>query len=193
MKKIKKEELYSIPNCMGYFRILLIPVFCFLYLNAEDRGDYYLAAGVILLSYITDFLDGQVARRFHMITEFGKILDPVADKLTHGAIAFCLAFRYEAMRYLFLFMVVKEGFMAVMGMINLRHGRKLDGAKWFGKVCTGALFMLLFLLVLWPDIPLVWAERLIYLVLVIMVLTLILYIPEFYRMIKSWDRKENGR
>lgn len=97
------------------------------------------------------------------------------------------------MRYLFLFMVVKEGFMAVMGMINLRHGRKLDGAKWFGKVCTGALFILLFLLVLWPDIPLVWAERLIYLVLVIMVLTLILYIPEFYRMIKSWDRKENGR
>lgn len=193
MKKIKKEELYSIPNCMGYFRILLIPVFCFLYLNAEDRGDYYLAAGVILLSYITDFLDGQVARRFHMITEFGKILDPVADKLTHGAIALCLAFRYEAMRYLFLFMVVKEGFMAVMGMINLCHGRKLDGAKWFGKVCTGALFILLFLLVLWPDIPLVWAERLIYLVLVIMVLTLILYIPEFYRMIKSWDRKENGR
>ena len=190
MKKIKKQELYSIPNCMGYFRILLIPLFCFLYLNAEDRGDYYLAAGVILVSYITDFLDGQVARRFHMITEFGKLLDPVADKLTHGAIALCLAFRYEAMRYLFVLMVLKEGFMAVMGVINLRHGRKLDGAKWFGKFCTGALFILLFLLVLWPGIPLALANGLIGVVTVIMFLTLCLYIPEFRNMIRSWDREQ---
>lgn len=190
MKKIKKQELYSIPNCMGYFRILLIPLFCFLYLNAKDRSDYYLAAGVILVSYITDFLDGQVARRFHMITEFGKFLDPVADKLTHGAIALCLAFRYEAMRYLFALMVIKEGFMAVMGLINLRHGRKLDGAKWFGKFCTGALFILLFLLVVWPEIPLAWANGLTAVVTVIMFLTLCLYIPEFRRMIRSWDRKQ---
>ena len=190
MKKIKIQELYSIPNCMGYFRILLIPLFCFLYLNAEDRGDYYLAAGVILVSYITDFLDGQVARRFHMITEFGKFLDPVADKLTHGAIALCLAFRYEAMRYLFVLMVLKEGFMAVMGVINLRHGRKLDGAKWFGKFCTGALFILLFLLVLWPGIPLALANGLIGVVTVIMFLTLCLYIPEFRKMIRSWDREQ---
>ena len=190
MKKIKKEELYSIPNFMGYFRILLIPVFCFLYLRADDRGDYYLAAGVILLSYITDFLDGQVARRFNMITEFGKFLDPVADKLTHGAIALCLAFRYEAMRYLFVLMIFKEGFMAVMGLINLRHGRKLDGAKWFGKFCTGALFILLILLVIWPEMPLAWANGLIVIVIVIMALTLCLYIPEFYRMIRSWDGKQ---
>lgn len=175
---------------MGYFRILLIPLFCFLYLNAKDRSDYYLAAGVILVSYITDLLDGQVARRFHMITEFGKFLDPVADKLTHGAIALCLAFRYETMRYLFALMVIKEGFMAVMGLINLRHGRKLDGAKWFGKFCTGALFILLFLLVVWPEIPLAWANGLTAVVTVIMFLTLCLYIPEFRRMIRSWDRKQ---
>ena len=191
MKKIKKEELYSIPNCMGYFRILLIPVFCFLYFHAEDRSGYYLAAGVILVSYITDFLDGQVARRFHMITEFGKLLDPVADKLTHGAIALCLAFRYEAMRYLFVLMVFKEGFMAVMGLINLRHGRKLDGAKWFGKFCTGSLFILLFLLVIWPEMPSAWADTLIGVVTVILFLTLCLYIPEFSRMIRSWDKKQD--
>lgn len=190
MIKIKKEELYSIPNCMGYFRILLIPLFCFLYLHGDEQKDYYLAAGVILVSYITDFLDGQVARRFHMITEFGKLLDPVADKLTHGAIALCLAFRYEAMRYLFVLMVIKEGFMAVMGLINLRHGRKLDGAKWFGKFCTGALFILLFLLVAWPEIPLSWANGLIGGVTVIMILTLCLYIPEFWKMIRSWDRRK---
>lgn len=125
-----------------------------------------------------------------MITELGKFLDPVADKLTHGAVALCLAFRYETMRYLFALMVVKEGFMAVMGVVNLRHGKKLDGAKWFGKVCTGSLFILLFILVLVPDIPLLWADRLIFFVIFIMAATLILYIPEFYKMIKSWDGKK---
>ena len=112
MGKIKKEEFFSIPNCMGYFRILLIPFFCVIYLKADSMKDYYLAAGIVAISTITDFLDGKVARKFHMITEFGKFLDPLADKLTHGAIALCLAFRYEAMRYLVALMLVKEGFMA---------------------------------------------------------------------------------
>lgn len=133
MNKIKKEELFSIPNCMGYFRILLIPVFCVVYLQADTMKDYYVAAAIVAVSTITDLLDGKVARKFNMITEFGKFLDPFADKLTHAAIALCLAVRYTSMRYLVLLMLVKEGFMAVMGLINLRRGKKLDGAKWFAK------------------------------------------------------------
>lgn len=191
MGKIKKEELFSIPNCMGYFRILLIPFFCRIYLKADSMKDYYLAAGIVIISTITDFLDGKVARKFHMITEFGKFLDPLADKLTHGAIALCLAFRYEAMRYLVALMLVKEGFMAIMGLINLCHGKKLDGAKWFGKVCTASLFVVLCILVLFPGIPLGAAETLIYLEIGIMAVTLLLYIPEFQKMRKSWEREES--
>lgn len=166
---------------MGYFRILLIPVFCALYL----RGDRYPAAAVILISTLTDFLDGKVARHFNMITEFGKFLDPAADKLTHAAIAVCLAFRYEPMKYLVALMVVKEGFMAVMGAVNLRWGRKLDGAKWFGKVCTGSLFAALFVLVLFPDIPQDMAKALICFEMAVMAAALVLYIPEFYKMGRS--------
>ncbi|HIX28883.1 MAG TPA: CDP-alcohol phosphatidyltransferase family protein [Candidatus Blautia stercoravium] len=191
MGKIKKEELFSIPNCMGYFRILLIPFFCGIYLKADSMKDYYLAAGIVIISTITDFLDGKVARKFHMITEFGKFLDPLADKLTHGAIALCLAFRYEAMRYLVALMLVKEGFMAIMGLINLCHGKKLDGAKWFGKVCTASLFVVLCILVLFPGIPLGAAETLIYLEIGIMEVTLLLYIPEFRKMRKSWEQEES--
>lgn len=95
MKKFKKKELLSVPNCMGYFRILLIPVFCVVYLRADTPGEKYLAAAILLISTVTDFLDGKIARHFHMITEFGKFLDPVADKLTHAAVALCLAFHYH--------------------------------------------------------------------------------------------------
>ena len=142
MKKFKKKELLSVPNCMGYFRILLIPVFCVVYLRADTPGEKYLAAAILLISTVTDFLDGKIARHFHMITEFGKFLDPVADKLTHAAVALCLAFHYPLMRWLIFLMVIKEGFMAVMGAWNLKHGQKLNGAKWFGKVCTATLFLL---------------------------------------------------
>ena len=171
MNKIKKEELFSIPNCMGYFRILLIPVFCVVYLQADTMKDYYVAAAIVAVSTITDLLDGKVARKFNMITEFGKFLDPFADKLT-------------SLRYLVLLMLVKEGFMAVMGLINLRRGKKLDGAKWFGKVCTATLFLVLCVLVLLPGISVKTVNFLVYSEMVIMAVTLLLYIPEFWRMRK---------
>ena len=123
MEKIKKEEIWSIPNCMGYFRILLIPVFCVIYLNADSVKDYYLAAGIVLVSTITDLFDGKVARKFNMVTELGKFVDPFADKLTHGAVALCLCTRYKRMIWLVALMAIKEGFMAVMGLINLKEIR----------------------------------------------------------------------
>ena len=189
MKKFKKKELLSVPNCMGYFRILLIPVFCVVYLRADTPGEKYLAAAILLISTVTDFLDGKIARHFHMITELGKFLDPVADKLTHAAVALCLAFHYPLMRWLIFLMVIKEGFMAVMGAWNLKHGQKLNGAKWFGKVCTATLFLLLLVLVVFPWIPRKTADFFILAEMVIMFLTLILYIPEFQKLHKKWERR----
>ena len=187
MEKINKKELLSIPNCMGYFRILLIPLFCITYLSANTPRDYYFATGILLISTITDFLDGQIARRLNMITEFGKFLDPVADKMTHAAIAICLMFRYDFMKYLVLLMLIKEGFMAIMGIINIKHGTKLDGAKWFGKLCTASLFFVLLILVFLPNISVDIANILIFIEMVIMFITLILYIPEFYKLSQTWQ------
>lgn len=184
MEKIKKEEIWSIPNCMGYFRILLIPFFCIIYLHADSVKDYYFAAGIVLISTITDLLDGTVARKFNMVTELGKFVDPFADKLTHAAVALCLCTRYKAMVWLVTLMAVKEGFMAVMGVINLRHGKKLDGAKWYGKICTATLFILLSILVLIPTISKGIAEGLILGEMVIMAVVLVLYAFEFRKMAK---------
>ena len=87
MKRFNKKDLFTIPNLMGYFRILLIPVFCYFYIKKQA---YLLAAGIVLISSLTDLFDGYIARRFNMVTELGKALDPVADKLTHAALALCL-------------------------------------------------------------------------------------------------------
>ena len=185
MKKFTRKELLSIPNLMGYFRLLMIPVFVSLYLHAETDRGYYIAAAVMGISSITDMLDGLVARKFNMITEFGKFLDPFADKMTHGAILLCLWTRYPYMAVLVILFVVKEGFMAVMGLVKLREGKKLDGAMWFGKVCTALLFVVMFVLILVPHIPVAAANALIAVCAVVMAATLILYIPVFRNMCQS--------
>ena len=134
MKRFNKKDLFTIPNIISYVRILLIPVFCWLYITAETRADYLWATGVVLFSSLTDLFDGMIARKCNMVTELGKVLDPVADKLTHAAMAICLAVRYPFMWALIALMAVKEGYMAVMGVRFLKKGKMLDGAMWYGKV-----------------------------------------------------------
>src|SRR5699024_11659123 len=97
-----------------YFRILLIPVFAWLYLQAETSQECFSAALVIGLSGLTDLFDGKIARKFNQVTELGKFLDPVADKLTLGVIIVCLATRYREIWLLAGLFLIKEGFMAVM-------------------------------------------------------------------------------
>ena len=182
MKKFSKKELLSIPNLMGYFRLLMIPAFAWLYLTASTDMDYYMAALVMGISSLTDMFDGMVARKFNMITEFGKFLDPLADKLSHGAILLCLLSRYPLILLMLVLYVIKEGFMLVMGAVKLREGKKLNGAKWFGKCCTALLFVVLFLLLLFPHMSLVTVNLLILLCAAAMLITLLLYIPVFRSM-----------
>ena len=188
MKNLKKEVL-SIPNIMGYFRIILIPIFLYTYYNATSAKDYYIVAGIVCISGITDFLDGYVARNFNMITELGKFIDPFADKLTQAALVFCLASRHKLMWYLVGLFILKEGFMVVMGIIMLRRGKKLDGAKWFGKVCTAVLYVVMFILILLPSINDFIANNLIIICGIFMLMSFILYIQVFYKMHKAIKQK----
>ena len=120
MKECVLKEYFSIPNLMGYFRILLIPVYLFLYIRAETTEEYYMAAVVMLVSFLTDLFDGKIARRFDMVTEFGKILDPVADKLTQGAMAISFSYKYPAMGILLFVFLGKECLMAILGLYMMQ-------------------------------------------------------------------------
>ena len=183
--RIDKREIFSIPNLMGYFRILLIPLFSWMYCTADSTGDYYAAAVVVGVSGLTDMFDGKIARRFHMITELGKFIDPLADKLTQAALLICLAIRYPLMRAVLVLFVIKEGFMVVMGALLLPRGKKLDGAMWFGKVCTAVLYAVLFLLLLLPGIGIAAADVLIAVCGVFLLFSFLMYIPVFRRMWKE--------
>ena len=185
MKNFNKKDLWTIPNIIGYIRILLIPIFTYIYIHASTPKEYYIACAIVLFSSFTDLFDGMIARKFHMVTDLGKILDPVADKLTHAALTLCLAFRYPLMRILFAIMIIKEGYMAIMGAIMLKKGSMLNGAMWCGKVCTALLFSGLFILFLFPTLPLLYANIIILLMMSSMIYTLIRYIIIYHHMLHS--------
>ena len=129
MFKRYKGQFLTIPNILGYIRIFLMLIFVIVYFNA---GNYHFAAVIFLISGLTDFLDGKIARHFHMETEFGEILDPVADKLTQGAVVLSLTFRFVMMRYLLMLILLKDVFMGITGFILYKRGKKMDGAQWYG-------------------------------------------------------------
>lgn len=147
-----KKEILTIPNILSFFRLLLIPVYVIIYLNAKDDVDYYLAAGILAVSCLTDLVDGKIARHFNMISTVGKILDPLADKATQFTLIICLALKYSVLWYIVALFVIKESFQLIAGGINFRKGRMLKGALISGKICTTVLFISLIAMVMIPNI-----------------------------------------
>lgn len=147
-----KKEIFSIPNLLSLFRLILIPVYIVIYLNARDSVDFILAAGILAVSCLTDMIDGKIARHFNMITTVGKILDPLADKATQFALILCLALKHPILWYLVTLFVVKELFQLIAGGINLRKGKMLKGALMSGKICTTILFVSLIIMVMMPNL-----------------------------------------
>ena len=147
-----KKEILTIPNLLSLFRLVLIPVYVAIYLNAQSTADYYLGAGILAVSCLTDLIDGKIARHFNMISTLGKILDPLADKLTQFALILCLAMKHPILWYLVALFVIKESFQLIAGGINLKRGRMLKGALITGKVCTTVLFISLILMVMFPTL-----------------------------------------
>ena len=147
-----KKDILTIPNLLSLFRLVLIPVYIVIYLNAQDMADYYIAGGILAVSCLTDAIDGKIARHFNMISTLGKILDPLADKVTQFTLIVCLAIRYPVLWLLVGLFFVKEIFQLIAGFLTLRKGKMLTGALLAGKISTAVLFVSLILMVLLPNL-----------------------------------------
>lgn len=150
MRSIFKGRIFTIPNLLSSIRILLIPFFLWFYLAKDD-----VTVTVILLalSAVTDMLDGFIARHFNCISDLGKALDPVADKLTQLAMLFCLLFRFPRMIILIIVLCVKEVFVGSTQLLVIHRTEEVLGADWHGKVTTILLYGVMLLHLLWLDLP----------------------------------------
>ena len=148
-----KKEAFTIPNFLSFFRLLLIPVYVYLYLTAESTWQYVAAGLVLALSCLTDMIDGRIARRCHMVSKLGMLLDPVADKATQATLLVFLSMKYPVLYPVLALLVIKETFQLIALIIAYLNGKMLPGALLIGKVCTTVLFVSLIALVLFPGIP----------------------------------------
>lgn len=174
-----------IPNILSGLRIALIPFFVWQMLEENT-----LAAGLILLaSGLTDTLDGNLARHFGWVSDLGKVLDPVADKLTQTAVSICLMIRLPQLWFFFAILIGKDLVMLVLGGYLTKGGVQIEGARWFGKVATVVFYMVMILIVLVPSIPQAVTVVLLVLAVGCAVGAGLMYLPEFRRY--KGERKEN--
>ncbi len=138
------ENWKTIPNYISFVRILLIPVFAVLFYK-----DYTVAAFIILaLSGLSDMVDGKIARKLNQVSNLGKMLDPIADKLTVFAIAIILFLKFHqvsnetlnAFSWVFLLFIVKDIIMLGFGLFMILNGLHPVAAEIYGKLATLAFY-----------------------------------------------------
>lgn len=185
LAKFTKKDLYSIPNILCYIRLIMIPIFLIRYISAETPREYMQAAILVLISGITDFLDGFIARTFQMVTDFGKLIDPLADKLTQAALIFVLVVKTKGLIPLLVLFVTMQLFMLGAGLLMLKKNKRLDGAKWFGKISTTVFYATMLLLVALPDLNSSMVNVLMLVCGGFLLLSFIMYVREYVLMYRE--------
>ncbi len=150
----------TIPNLLSFLRIIMVPVFGVLFYQ-----DHLIAALIVLVaSGLTDFLDGKIARRFNQVSELGKVLDPIADKITMITIAILMFLEFhacesalmKAFSWIFFVFLAKEFVFVVGGAAMIAFGIIPGAAEIYGKVATFVFYIVMVVMFLFgPEVGVV--------------------------------------
>lgn len=182
MKKIAKH----IPNILTIFRFILIP---FIVLNLAN--DKYVSAFVIFtISGLTDILDGFIARKFNFITNFGKLIDPLADKCTQIITLATLALKNIIPMWIIIIVILKE-FIMVAGASFLYGKELVVSSKWYGKLATVLFYIAIVcsLFIKEFNFTFDFSLYIYYLALISTIFSLLMYIKAFY--VQGYLKKES--
>ena len=178
----RKSKIFTIPNLLSVLRLLMIPLLMWLYLGKQH---YDWSFFVLILSAATDVLDGIIARKYNLVSDLGKALDPVADKLTQIAMLFCLTSRFSHLLVLLILLVVKEIVSGIMSLMAIKKTGKVYGADWHGKLTTVLLYTTMGIHIVWYTIPTGVSMILAVLCTAIMVYSMARYWTQNWKMIRG--------
>lgn len=179
---ITENKIFTIPNTLSFFRICLIPLIVWLYVVVKQP---FWAGCILILSGFTDIVDGFIARQFCMISNLGKVLDPIADKLTQATVLLCLIVRFPFMLFPFVLIIAKETFMGITGFLVIRRTGIVLGAKWHGKVATVLLYITMIIHIFWLEISDMYSVLLISACAFMIVVSFVLYGIENIKILHS--------
>lgn len=134
---INLRNVFNIPNFLSFFRLFLIYPFILSFLNEN----YIKASKILIISGMTDLLDGFLARVLNQRTKFGEILDPIADKLTLISIMICAANKIPSIVPFMIILICKEVCMFMAGAFLLKKVKRTIKARWYGKLGTAFFYL----------------------------------------------------
>lgn len=175
-----ERRIFTLPNAISALRLFcLFPIAAF-----AGRGMYGAALAVYLFCGVADVADGVIARRFGLVTRLGKILDPIADKLTGGVFLWCLCARYADLRVLFLLLAVKEVCLGAVGLFGAAALGAPYSSRLHGKISAAVFFFVLAAHAAPFLLPALLSRTLIFLSALCMELSLCLYTVRNIRVVR---------
>ena len=150
MKAIFEGKILTVPNLLSFLRLCMVPLFLWIYLGLDEP---LWAAGLLVLSGITDTVDGWIARKFYQVSNLGKALDPFADKVTQIAVVTCLSIRFPRLWIVSGVLLAKESFALITSLMAIHSSGEIQGADWHGKVTTTLMYITMIAHLVFPEIP----------------------------------------
>ena len=183
----------NLPNKITIFRVILIPVFLVLLYVSAIPGNKWLALAVFIIASLSDMLDGKIARKYNLVTDFGKFMDPLADKLLVSAAMIALIELGRIPAWVVIVIISREFIISGFRLIAADNGIVI-AAGWWGKVKTAVTMIMLCILI--PDIATyfpsaatgihICEQILIYVSLILTVVSLIDYLVKNKGVIKTY-------
>lgn len=190
----QKYPIFNVPNTLSFIRILVVPLMVYFFLNDQIIW----AVVMITISGLSDAFDGFFARKLNQVTELGKMLDPLADKLTQVAAAVCIGIKFPNLLYILMVFIAKELLMALGATFLLKRHKKPCAARWYGKVATVLFYVSVAVIVVMDGFLDVEATLfytvsnvLLGITAVMMVYAIIRYAMVFLALLRSDDTKDN--
>ena len=177
----------NLPNKLTLFRVLLIPFFVFfLLINPDNQVLRILADLIFIVASLTDMLDGKIARKYNLVTNFGKFMDPLADKLLVCSAMICLIQTKQLYAWFVIIIVAREFIISGFRLIAAENGIVI-AANIFGKLKTVSQMIMIIILV--ANLPFTWLQVLgqifIWVSLILTILSLVIYIYQNIDVLKE--------
>jgi cardiolipin synthase len=170
-------KLFNVPNTLTMIRILMIPLFVYVFFIPVQYNMIY-AASIYVLAAITDILDGHIARKYNLITDFGKLFDPLADKLLQLVAVACLVWASVLPVWFFAFYILKELLQVFGGFILLKKGTVVS-SDIFGKLASVLFYISTVVFILFGNMSYILKNTIMITVVAFSLLAAVNYIIKF--------------
>lgn len=184
------SKIFTIPNLLSLIRLLMIPFIVWLYCILKA---YFWAGVLVIISGLTDVVDGFIARKFGQVSDIGKALDPIADKLTQGAVLLCLLSRFNLMLVPLVILLIKEVTTGALRLFIAKRTHLVHGANWHGKITTVLLYAVIVLHIFWVDIYPEISSASIVITSLMMIFSFVMYSLQNYKLIVESKREKESK